>query len=378
MANYKYDFVSFGCTKIYFINRIALFFLKNVTKESVFHYFYTFDFYSENRGQGRQMEQLEKIKQPVKEELKKYNAYFKETLQEQYFLVQSVNNYIIRQKGKQMRPILVFLAAQLFGKTNESTVKAATSLEMLHNATLVHDDVIDEANERRGIRSINAIWNNKNAVLMGDYLLSTALTVAVSTHNIDFLEIVSGVGKTLSLGEILQMSKTKTLDMTEEEYFDIISKKTAILFSSCAKAGAITTGADAKGIALMDRYATAMGLAFQLKDDIFDYQSKGLIGKPIGNDLKEKKLTLPIIYAMSKVSAQEKKKIIATIKKHHKNRSKMKELVNFAVAMGGIDYANQKIEEFVQEAKSALNDFPDSTAKQALELYVDFTVNRKK
>lgn len=324
------------------------------------------------------MDQLEKIKKPVKEELKKYNAYYKDALKEKYFHVQSVNNYIIRQKGKQMRPILVFLAAKLFGETNENTIKAATSLEMLHNATLIHDDVIDEANERRGIRSINAIWNNKNAVLMGDYLLSTALTVSVSTHDLDFLEIVSGVGKTLSLGEILQMNKTKTLDITEEEYFDIITKKTAILFSSCAKAGAITTGADKHGLQLMDKFATSMGLAFQLKDDIFDYQSKGVIGKPIGNDLREKKLTLPIIHALSKVGNSERKKIIATIKNHHKDKAKMRELANFAVAMGGIDYAKKKLDEMIEKAKEVLDEFEDSDAKKALNIYLDFTVNRTK
>ncbi len=324
------------------------------------------------------MDQLEKIKKPVREEIRKYNAYYKEALKEKYFHVQSVNNYIIRQKGKQMRPILVFLAAKLFGETNENTIKAATSLEMLHNATLIHDDVIDEANERRGIRSINAIWNNKNAILMGDYLLSTALTVSVSTHDIDFLEIVSSVGKTLSLGEILQMNKTKTLDITEEEYFDIIKKKTAILFSSCAKAGAITSGADKHGLRQMDRFATAMGLAFQLKDDIFDYQSKGMIGKPIGNDLREKKLTLPIIHALKKVGNAERKKIISIIKNDHKDKTKMKELANFAVAMGGIDYAKKKLDEFIEEAKQVLDEFADSEAKEALNLYLDFTVNRTK
>ncbi|MFB6319800.1 polyprenyl synthetase family protein [Saccharicrinis sp. FJH54] len=324
------------------------------------------------------MDQLEKIKQPIQKDLDAFSEFYKDILQDNYKRIQAINKYILKQKGKLMRPTLVFLAARLFDEPNINTTRAAASLEMLHNASLIHDDVIDETHERRGLLSINAIWNNKNAILMGDYLLSTSLTLSVDTHNYDFLYIMSDLSKTLSKGEILQMEKTKTLDITEEEYYDIIRMKTAILFSSCAKAGAISVNASKEDIKKIEDIGMALGVAFQIRDDIFDYQTKGIIGKPIGNDLKEKKITLPLIYALNKANDHTKKRIIKSIKRYNNSTRKMKEVTRFAVLEGGIEYAENAIEKEIGKAHSILDTYPDSEIKTALKDFIDFTVNRVK
>lgn len=324
------------------------------------------------------MDQLEKIKQPVNSDLETYNTFYRDVLQDNYKRIQAINKYILKQKGKLMRPTLVFLSARLFDEPNTNTTRSAAALEMLHNATLIHDDVIDETHERRGLLSINAIWNNKNAILMGDYLLSTSLTLSVDTRDLDFLEIMSGLGKTLSKGEILQMEKTKTLDITEEEYFDIIKMKTAILFSCCAKAGAISVNAPKEDVQKMEEMGTALGLAFQIKDDIFDYQTKGLLGKPTGNDLKEKKLTLPLIYALKKADEHKRESIIKNIKRHSQNTRKMKDVIRFAVLEGGIEYAESIIDKEIAKAHAILDTYPEGAIKAALTEFIDFTVNRIK
>lgn len=324
------------------------------------------------------MDQLEKIKQPIQKDLDAFSEFYKDILQDNYKRIQAINKYILKQRGKQMRPTLVFLAARLFNEPNINTTRAAASLEMLHNATLIHDDVIDETHERRGLLSINAIWNNKNAILMGDYLLSTSLTLSVDTHSYDFLYIMSDLSKTISKGEIFQMEKTKTLDITEEEYYEIIRMKTAILFSSCAKAGAISVNASMKDIKKIEDIGMALGIAFQIRDDIFDYQTKGIIGKPIGNDLKEKKITLPLIYALNKANDHTKKRIIKTIKRYNNSTRKMKEVIRFAVLEGGIEYAENAIEKEITKAHSILDTYPDSDIKTALKEFIDYTVNRIK
>ena len=324
------------------------------------------------------MDQLEKIKKPVHSDLEKYNAFYRDVLQDNYKRIQAINKYILKQKGKLMRPTLVFLSARLFSEPTINTTRSAAALEMLHNATLIHDDVIDETHERRGLLSINAIWNNKNAILMGDYLLSTSLTLSVDTREFDFLEIMSNLGKTLSKGEILQMEKTKTLDITEEEYFEIIKMKTAILFSCCAKAGAISVNASKEDMLKMEEMGTALGLAFQIKDDIFDYQTKGFIGKPTGNDLKEKKLTLPLIYALKKVDDHKRQSIIKSIKRYNQNSRKMNEVIRFAVLEGGIEYAESVIDREIAKAHAILDTYPDGDIKTSLTEFIDFTVNRIK
>jgi octaprenyl-diphosphate synthase len=324
------------------------------------------------------MNDLDKIKAPVTNDLDAYNAFYKEVLKDNYKRIQAINRYILKQKGKLMRPTLVYLTARLFGEPNLNTTRSAAALEMLHNATLIHDDVIDETHERRGLLSINAIWNNKNAILMGDYLLSTSLTLSVDTRNLDFLDIMSSLGKTMSTAEIVQLEKTKTLDITEEEYFDIIRMKTAILFSCCAKGGAISVGASKEDIEKMEAMGTALGLAFQIKDDIFDYQSSGIIGKPTGNDLKEKKLTLPIIYALDKAGLPNRKAIIKTIKNYHNNSRKMREVIRFAVLEGGIEYAESMIEKQLSIAHSIIDSYPQSTITETLKHFIDYTVSRIK
>ena len=310
--------------------------------------------------------------------MERYNAFYRDVLQDNYKRIQAINKYILKQKGKLMRPTLVFLSARLFSEPNQNTTRSAAALEMLHNATLIHDDVIDETHERRGLLSINAIWNNKNAILMGDYLLSTSLTLSVDTKDLDFLEIMSNLGKTLSKGEILQMEKTKTLDITEEEYFEIIKMKTAILFSCCAKAGAISVNAPKEDVKKMEEMGTALGLAFQIRDDIFDYQTKGIIGKPTGNDLKEKKLTLPLIYALKKVDEHKRKSILKSIKRYNQNTRKMKDVIRFAVLEGGIEYAESVIDREIAKAHSILNTYKDGPIKEALKEFIEFTVSRVK
>lgn len=324
------------------------------------------------------MDQLDKIKQPIQKDLESFTDFYKDILQDNYKRIQAINKYILKQRGKQMRPTLVFLTARLFDEPNINTTRAAASLEMLHNASLIHDDVIDETHERRGLLSINAIWNNKNAILMGDYLLSTSLTLSVDTHSFDFLYIMSDLSKTISKGEILQMEKTKTLDITEEEYFDIIRMKTAILFASCAKAGAISVNAPKEEIKKIEEMGMALGVAFQIRDDIFDYQPKGIIGKPIGNDLKEKKLTLPLIYALNKANDHTKNRIIKTIKRYNNSTRKMKEVIRFAVLEGGIEYAESMIDKELSRAHAILDTYPDNEIKQAITDFIDFTVNRNK
>ena len=323
------------------------------------------------------MDILKEIQRPVEDELLGYSEYFRNALKNRIKQVDAVNKYIIKQEGKQLRPTVLLLCNALYSKPQKQAIVSAAALEMLHNATLVHDDVVDETEERRGLLSINAIWNNKTAVLMGDYLLSNALYTAVDANSLDLYRILSDVGRKMSEGEIIQLDMTKTLSITEEIYYDIIYRKTAVLFASCTKAGALAAGASLDDQEKLWDFGRNLGMAFQIKDDVFDYFEKGILGKPTGNDLKENKLTLPLIHALSKIDASTKKKMLSNLKGKKRNGA-IKDLILFTRDNGGIEYAQEKMEEFGQRALDILNEFDNCEAKDALIKTVEFCISRKK
>ncbi len=324
------------------------------------------------------MSSLDLIKVPIIEEMKRFEPIFKSSMKSNYKLLNIIINYIIRSKGKQLRPMMVFLSARMFGETNNSTYHGAALIELMHSATLIHDDIVDEANKRRGLFSINALWKNKVAVLVGDYLLAKGLLLAVDNEEFDLLKIVSLSVKQMSEGELLQIEKSRKLDVSEEIYFEIIKKKTATLISSCAAIGAKSVGADEQSVEKMKRFGENLGIAFQIKDDIFDYQNNNIIGKPTGNDLKEKKLTLPIIYALDNSTNSEKRRIIHIIKNYNKDTKKIKQVIEFAVKNDGIKYSTNKMIEYKNKAIDILKEFPDSDAKESLLNLSEFVIERKK
>jgi octaprenyl-diphosphate synthase len=322
------------------------------------------------------MSVTEIIRLPIQDEMKKFEPFFKEKVKTNIPLLNIVTNYILRRKGKQMRPMLVFLSAKLNGNVTESTYIAASLIEILHTATLIHDDVVDETFQRRGFFSINALWKSKIAVLVGDYFLSKGLLTALDANEFEVLKIVSNAVREMSEGELLQIEKSRKLDITEKVYFQIISKKTASLLSSCTTAGAYSSGADNEKIEIMKQFGLALGIAFQIRDDLFDYEKSGLIGKPSGNDIKEKKMTLPLIYVLNHISSQEKRLLLQSIKRHHKNEKKVQEIIEMVRQKGGIEYARQKMNEYSSKAISLLDTFPDNDEKRALIALVNFTSNR--
>lgn len=324
------------------------------------------------------MPSLDDIKKPIKEELKKFDANFPSLLKSDVPLLNIVTNYIIRRKGKQMRPMFVFLTAKTLGDINGSTHTAASLIELLHTATLIHDDVVDESFERRGFLSINALWHSKIAVLMGDYLLAKGLLLAVKKNEFQLLELVSDAVREMSEGELLQIQKSRKLNITEEQYFEVIRKKTAALISACTSCGAKSVNANASILDSMKLFGEYVGIAFQIRDDLFDYEKTTLIGKPTGNDIKEKKLTLPLIYALEKSSTQERKKIIHTISRHNKNTVKVKEIIEFVKQKGGLDYSEKKMKEYKNKAIDIIKNIPESESKKALIQLVEFTTTRKK
>ena len=321
---------------------------------------------------------LAAIKSPVVDDLQEFNKYFRKYVHSKAPLLNIITNYLLKRKGKQLRPTLVFLTARLFGDVSKSTYHAATLIELMHTATLIHDDVVDDAHQRRGILSINALWKNKVAVLVGDYLLSKGLLLAVDNKEFDLLRIVSEAVQEMSEGELIQIEKARKLDITEDIYFDIIWKKTATLIAACAESGARSAGADNSMIEDIKLFGKNIGIAFQIKDDLFDYKQSSVIGKPAGNDLKEKKMTLPLIYVLNKISPSEKKAIIKTIKNHNNNRKKIKEIISIVEKNGGMAYAEQKMYEYKQKADEILNKFPDNPARESLKEFVEFTAERKK
>jgi len=312
----------------------------------------------------------------IEAELKTFESSFSGAVKSDVPLLDTIMKYIIRRKGKQLRPMFVLLSAKLHGEVNEKSYRAAALVEMLHTATLVHDDVVDESMERRGFFSINAIWKNKIAVLVGDYLLSKGLLLATSNNDIQLLHILSEAVKQMSEGELLQIEKSRKLNLEEQVYFEIIKNKTASLLSSACAAGAWSTTQDKAITEKMKIFGEKTGIAFQIKDDLFDYGNQD-VGKPTGNDIKEKKLTLPLIYTLNKVDKPTKRQIINIIKNENKNAQKVKEVVSIVLQTGGISYAEQKMNTYKNEALDILNQFPQGEVRDTLENLVKFTTERK-
>ena len=322
-------------------------------------------------------QELSDIKAPITKEIDEFEKKFRSSMKSDVLLLDKIMNYIVKRKGKQMRPMFVFLSAGTVGEIQESTYRGASLIELLHTATLVHDDVVDDANYRRGFFSINALWKNKIAVLVGDYLLSRGLLLSVEHKEYHLLEIVSTAMKEMSEGELLQMEKARRLNITEEVYFDIIRQKTASLIASCCAAGASSVRADAATIEKMRLFGEKVGMAFQIKDDLFDYGTKE-IGKPVGIDIKEKKLTLPLIYALQKASWNEKRRIINIVKNKSHVSSKVNEVIEFVRQSGGLEYAIKVMQEYKEEALSLLSEFPDSEYRASLSSMVSYTISREK
>ncbi len=312
----------------------------------------------------------------IGEELKIFEKKFAEAVKSQTPLLDRIMKYIIKRKGKQLRPMFVFLSAKLQAPINESTYRAAALVEILHTATLVHDDVVDESLERRGFFSINAIWKNKIAVLVGDYLLSKGLLLSTSYHDFEHLEILSEAVKQMSEGELMQIEKARNLNLREDIYFEIIRNKTASLLSSACAVGAWSTSKNQEVTDKMKLFGEKVGIAFQIKDDLFDY-GKEDVGKPTGNDIKEKKLTLPLIFTLNKVDASTKRKVIYIIKNENTNAAKVKWVIDTVVDAGGISYAAEKMNHYRNEALAILHSFPDNEVRDALEKLVRYTTDRK-
>jgi len=322
---------------------------------------------------------VKEIKKSVSHEMTIFEQKFQKSMQSDVSLLDKINNYIIKRQGKQMRPMFVFLSAKLInGSVEEKTYRAATLIELLHTATLVHDDVVDDANERRGFFSVSALWKNKIAVLVGDYLLSQGLLLSVENEEFELLKIVSQAVKEMSEGELLQIEKARKLDITEEVYFDVIQKKTASLIASCCAAGAASVTNDVKIIEKLKRFGELVGLAFQIKDDIFDYGDDESIGKPTGNDIREQKMTLPLIYVLNNSSEAVKNELIDIVKNRYEEKKSIKKAIQLVIDEGGIVYAHKKMIEIKEEALKILQDFPDSEPKEVLASLIEYTVTRKK
>lgn len=322
-------------------------------------------------------QQLAEIKAPIAREIDEFEKKFRDSMKSDVLLLDKIMGYIVRRKGKQMRPIFVFLTAGTVGQISEATYRGAALIELLHTATLVHDDVVDDASHRRGFFSINALWKNKVAVLVGDYLLSRGLLLSVEHDDFHLLKIVSNAVKEMSEGELLQMEKARKLDITEDVYYDIVRQKTASLIASCCAVGASSAGSDDKLIEQMRLFGERVGMAFQIKDDLFDYGTRE-VGKPLGIDIKERKLTLPLIYALQKAGWADKRHIINLIRNQSHKTKKVQEVIDFVKASNGIDYSIQVMQDFAEQALAMLDEFPDSPYKNSLRQLVTFTISRDK
>ncbi|WP_373727853.1 polyprenyl synthetase family protein [Bacteroides heparinolyticus] len=318
------------------------------------------------------------IKSPISEELEDFKELFESSLSSSNLLLNSVIAHIRQKNGKMMRPILVLLSAKLYGNVCPATLHAAVSLELLHNASLVHDDVVDESTERRGQLSVNAIFNNKVAVLSGDFLLATALVQVAMTRNHDIIGIVSALGRDLADGELLQLSNVSNPQFSETVYFDVIRKKTAVLFAACTKAGALSVGADAEKVELARLFGEYVGLCFQIKDDIFDYFDSKEIGKPTGNDMSEGKLTLPVLHVLNTVKDEAMRELAVRVKNGQAASDEIARLIEFTKQHGGIEYALQTMYAYKEKALSLLASMPDTDVKAALAAYLDYVVEREK
>ncbi len=320
---------------------------------------------------------LNTIKQPIEKELERFEQHFREAMRSKVPLLDRIMYYIVRRKGKQVRPMFVFLSAKLCGEVNEASFVASSLVELLHTATLVHDDVVDDSYERRGFFSINALWKNKVAVLVGDYLLAQGLLLALRNKEFRLLEILSESVKAMSEGELLQLEKARRLDIKESVYYDIIRQKTASLIAAACSAGAASTTKDEEMIERMRQFGEYIGIAFQIKDDIFDFGTDN-VGKPLGIDIQEKKLTLPLIYALDNASSSDKKRIIRIIKKYGDRPEKVKKVIDFVHQSGGLEYAKKAMDDYSKKAFGILNTFPEVPSRLALEELVVFVTKRKK
>jgi octaprenyl-diphosphate synthase len=323
------------------------------------------------------MQTVKDIMAPIETELAQFEEHFKNTMRSDVPLLDKVTQYIVKRKGKQMRPMFVFLTAKMLGESNVTTFDAASLVELLHTATLVHDDVVDDANERRGFFSVNALWKNKIAVLVGDYMLSRILLLSIEKNNTDLLGVVARSVREMSEGELLQIEKARHLDITEEIYFEVIRKKTASLIATCCEAGAISVGATDQR-ENMRKFGELVGLAFQIKDDIFDFGSPGNIGKPTGNDIREQKMTLPIIYTINHGSKEDRSELIDIVKNHNEESKKIKIAIQLVINNGGIEYAHKRMTELANEALEIIKPLPESAAKRSLIGLVHYTINRDK
>ncbi len=322
---------------------------------------------------------VSQIKDPIRPEMELFESKFRESMSSNVALLNRITHYIVNRKGKQMRPMFVFLTAKMLndGEINERTYRGASVIELIHTATLVHDDVVDESNKRRGFFSINALWKNKIAVLVGDYLLSKGLLLSIDHGDFDLLRIISVAVREMSEGELLQIEKARRLDITEEVYYDIIRQKTATLIAACCGLGACSVKPDSPDVENFRKFGELCGMAFQIKDDLFDYGNTA-IGKPTGIDIKEQKMTLPLIHVLNICSKDEKKWLINSVKNYNKDKQRVKKVIAFVKEKGGLDYAVEKMLTYKNEALLLLKDYPKSDYKDALELMVNYVVDRKK
>ncbi|MFD0760727.1 polyprenyl synthetase family protein [Lutibacter aestuarii] len=324
------------------------------------------------------MKPVEIIKQPILKEMELFESKFKESMATKVPLLNRITQYIVRRKGKQMRPMFVFLVAKMVsgGKFEERTYRGASIIELIHTATLVHDDIVDDSNRRRGFFSINALWKNKIAVLVGDFLLSKGLLLSIDNEDFDILKLISVAVREMSEGELLQIEKARRLDITEEVYFEIIRQKTATLIAACCGIGAASVGSSSEEIEKMRLFGELIGIAFQIKDDLFDY-TDAKIGKPTGIDIKEQKMTLPLIYALNNCTETERKWLINSVKKYNKNKKRVKEVITFVKEKGGIEYTTSKMKDYQNRALTILNSYPDSPYKDSLLTMVSYVIERK-
>lgn len=324
------------------------------------------------------MKVVEQIKKPIYDEMELFEEKFAQSMSSKVALLNRITHFIVNRKGKQMRPMFVFLVAKMLGKgkVNERTYRGAAVIELIHTATLVHDDVVDDSNKRRGFFSINALWKNKIAVLVGDYLLSKGLLLSIENEDFDLLKIISVAVREMSQGELLQIEKARDLNITEEVYYEIIRQKTATLLASCCALGAQAVNGTTKEVEKMHEFGELLGMAFQIKDDLFDYGDRK-IGKPLGIDIKEKKMTLPLIYTLNVVSPKEKRQIINIVKNHNTDKTKVRELIQLVKAKGGLEFAQQKMESYRKQALKLLSEFPKNEYRDALELMLNYVIERK-
>ncbi|WP_413513023.1 polyprenyl synthetase family protein [Myroides odoratus] len=323
---------------------------------------------------------VQQIQEPIKTEMELFEKKFHKSMATKVALLNRITYYIVNRKGKQMRPMFVFLVAKMVheGEVNERTYRGASVIELIHTATLVHDDVVDDSNKRRGFFSLNALWKNKIAVLVGDYLLSKGLLLSIDNGDFDLLRIISVAVREMSEGELLQIEKARRLDITEEIYYEIIRQKTATLIAACCALGAASVQPDkTELIEKMRKFGEVIGMAFQIKDDLFDY-TDGPIGKPTGIDIKEQKMTLPLIYVLNTASKEKRKWLINSVKNHNEDKRRVKEVIDYVKEAGGLTYATQKMVAYQEEALVLLEDFPTSPFKEALITMVNYVIERKK